>query len=511
LKVRRAPSDEGLAVVLVTRPDRQQARSLTGVRACRFRQRLDSSAVAALALLLSAIVVVAVLASVGSSLADPDVWWHVRTGRLILDTHAVPHTDPFSFTADRDSWVPTAWLSDASFALVWKVGGWEAIRVLRIVLAVAVAAALWLAARRRTDVPAPSAALAVALVMVTLQPFLRERPQVIAFLFVAWLAVVADNVLRGRMPPVLLCAGLGYLWANVHGMWILLPGILLLAGVLAWVDDRERVALAARCTSLAVLVGVLACLTPVGPRLAVWPLVVRNAAAPVTEWHPTVLDSRIGVPFACLVGVIVWSWARRDGSVSRGRALFVLSVTGFGMLAFRNVAPAAILLLPELTRGIRSLAKDWTPRSLPGTSWPLPAAVGALGVIGATLVAATSPLVSRDQPVRLAELLAQRPGELRVLNDYDVGGLITGLASPPAHVAIDGRTDMWPASYVREYVAATTGAADWRPLVDRLDPNAAVVLADSDLARGLVLERRWRVTAREGIWALLEPPSAEAP
>jgi hypothetical protein len=33
---------------------------------------------------------------------DPDYWWHLRTGHLIVDT-GVPHTDPFSFTAAENT------------------------------------------------------------------------------------------------------------------------------------------------------------------------------------------------------------------------------------------------------------------------------------------------------------------------------------------------------------------------------------------------------------------------
>ena len=26
---------------------------------------------------------------------DPDVWWHLRTGQLIIQNHGVFHTDPY--------------------------------------------------------------------------------------------------------------------------------------------------------------------------------------------------------------------------------------------------------------------------------------------------------------------------------------------------------------------------------------------------------------------------------
>ena len=37
---------------------------------------------------------------------DPDYFWHVATGRLILETGRIPIVDPFSFTWAGRPWVP---------------------------------------------------------------------------------------------------------------------------------------------------------------------------------------------------------------------------------------------------------------------------------------------------------------------------------------------------------------------------------------------------------------------
>ena len=43
---------------------------------------------------------------------DPDLWWHLRTGQLIVETGHVPHSDPFSFTRAGHAWVSHEWLSE---------------------------------------------------------------------------------------------------------------------------------------------------------------------------------------------------------------------------------------------------------------------------------------------------------------------------------------------------------------------------------------------------------------
>lgn len=456
------------------------------------------------ALLPAGAVVAAVVAWTGGSLADPDMWWHVRTGRWIIDHHVVPHTDPWSFTAPQGNWVPTAWLSDAAFAGVWHMGGYEAIRILRICLAASVVVALWLVARRYAS-SAAAAATGVALTLLPLMLFLRERPQVISYLFLAWLAVLIQDVLSGKSPPLARSVLLTFAWANLHGLWVLAPACVLGAGVLSWASDRRRVTLAARCTTVALLGWASAFLTPAGPRLGIWPFVVQRVAAPVTEWQRTAPLSTIGLPFLAILAIIVIRWARASEPVAPARIVLVLALAAFGLVAYRDVPPAAILLLPELVRPIGS-SRDVLPRAI---RLPRAAMVAlGVGVLAAVARSATTPTVSPTQPIRIAQDLANRQGELRVLNAYDVGGLLTGTASPPVRVAIDGRTDMWSESYVRRYVDALDGNDDWRTLVDELAPDAAVLPRESTVAKGLVAERGWQITFVDGSWALLEPPRA---
>jgi hypothetical protein len=56
-------------------------------------------------------------------MADPDAWWHLRTGQLILQNHAVFHSDPFSFTRFGQPWINHEWLSDVLLFGIYRVAG----------------------------------------------------------------------------------------------------------------------------------------------------------------------------------------------------------------------------------------------------------------------------------------------------------------------------------------------------------------------------------------------------
>jgi hypothetical protein len=51
-----------------------------------------------LALVLAAIAVALVLVGLAHGLTDADYFWHLTTGRLIVQSGSVPNVDPFSFT-----------------------------------------------------------------------------------------------------------------------------------------------------------------------------------------------------------------------------------------------------------------------------------------------------------------------------------------------------------------------------------------------------------------------------
>src|SRR6185436_10688312 len=52
-----------------------------------------------------------------------DHWWHMLTGRLILETGRVPAADPFSFTFQGAPWTNWEWLAGVVMFLAWSAAG----------------------------------------------------------------------------------------------------------------------------------------------------------------------------------------------------------------------------------------------------------------------------------------------------------------------------------------------------------------------------------------------------
>ena len=57
------------------------------------------------------------LCSAGNRLLiDPDTMWQITVGQWILDHHAVPETDIYSFTMRGQPWISTQWLAQVLYA-----------------------------------------------------------------------------------------------------------------------------------------------------------------------------------------------------------------------------------------------------------------------------------------------------------------------------------------------------------------------------------------------------------
>ena len=58
-------------------------------------------------------------------LLDPDTLWHITVGQWMLDHHAVPHTDIYSFTMRGHPWISMQWVSEVLYAEAYALFGWS--------------------------------------------------------------------------------------------------------------------------------------------------------------------------------------------------------------------------------------------------------------------------------------------------------------------------------------------------------------------------------------------------
>src|SRR5205807_1337850 len=171
------------------------------------------------------------------------------------------------------------------------------------------------------------------------------------------LAATVTVVERRRTPWLLV--PVVWIWVNSHGSFPL--GLAYVGGraVGEWFDDREVPLHTLRCLGTFAVGLAVSALNPLGPRLLAFPFVVeakRDVFKTVVEWHSPDFQSTEGT-FALLflVLALVILFRRR---VPWRDALPVVGFVAFGLLAFRNVPAAGVVLAPALGRALRVGPRD---------------------------------------------------------------------------------------------------------------------------------------------------------
>ena len=86
-------------------------------------------------------------------LGDAGIGWHIRTGQLILATHAIPRVDPFSSSMSGHPWFAWEWLYDALAGWLDSAMGLNGVVLFTALIIAAVFSwTYWLLLRRGTNI-----------------------------------------------------------------------------------------------------------------------------------------------------------------------------------------------------------------------------------------------------------------------------------------------------------------------------------------------------------------------
>jgi hypothetical protein len=164
-------------------------------------------------------------------IADPDIWWHLRTGQWVIEHAAVPTHDPFSSHGQSQPWIAYSWLFAVLVYGCHAALGLRGIVLVTVVLAYLVSLLLYHVIAQRIRSFWPAAAL-TALALLSLTVLFSPRPWLFSMLFSILTLEAILRVQEGRDTWRLWLLPVAYvLWANIHIQFIY--GLLLLG--LAWV------------------------------------------------------------------------------------------------------------------------------------------------------------------------------------------------------------------------------------------------------------------------------------
>lgn len=445
--------------------------------------------------------------------ADPDFWWHLRTGQLIAEAGAVPRADPFSFTKAGAPWIAHEWLTELLLFGLYRTGGYG---LLIFVFSLIITAAFLLVYLRSPARPYATG-FVVLLAALASAPIWGVRPQMVSLLFTAVFLFLLDIFQeKSRWQALLPLPLLTALWVNMHAGYLLGLAVvgLHLAGeiieILAVLFRRAKPSLRkAGLLAAALFACLLASLAnPNTWRILVYPfetLFSPSMMQFIQEWFSPDFHQPEWMPLAFLILALVAAplLARRPVSLTR-----VLLAVFFGFAALRSMRNAplfALTAIPLLAGQLAGLtAGSQTVREARRFSrWLNPLLLGfVLLAVGLRFVS-----VLQEQPQTEAKTYPQaavnwiaknRPGG-NLYNTYGWGGYLIWRLYPEYPVYIDGRADVYGDEFIYDYLRVYTGQPGWEAALDAADVRLALVEPGSGLANALRQAGGWEVVHEDAL------------
>lgn len=454
--------------------------------------------------ILIAAILLFITTAFNGGIDDPDTWWHLATGKYIVQTRSVPHTDPFSWTVAGKPWVTHEWLAEVFFYLAYAAGQFWG--VLSFLLA-AVSLLFLLYWRLLTAAKGPFfvAALVLLITGEMLYPFLELRPQVFSYvLYVAFLYLL-HHYEQGKNRLFLLPL-LMVLWANSHGSFFLGPALLLLYTCCGLVPLRhekltgqhhDKTALA-RLFLVLVLCVAAAALNPNGGKLLAYPFSTLGAGEMmdnIQEW----LSPNFHHPYNQLflvyyLGTFLLLLLTPQRIRLFDLALFLLC----GAAAFTHARFIAYALV------VNGLL--WANYCRPALRWKTPlkeavkyALIPALFALYAVILSGRTPPQNpvdyrfadpREYPVKALAYLKEHPLKGKMLNYYGWGGYLIW-NRPGEKVFIDGRADVYLPKVFADYRRITRLAPEAPALLEAYGIDYVLMPAAGALVQALRFSPDW--------------------
>lgn len=496
-----------------------------------------------------ATVLAAVFALAVAPAVDPDLFWHLATGRLIVRTHHVPLADPFSWTVPGRRWIAHEWLTEVAFHGLYRLGSWPA-----LVLSAAIVITLgWLVVHRTArnlGARAGWSGFMMALAALSSVHTWGVRPQMLSLLLsaAAMQRLQRWHVGLSRRVPWEL-AFMCLLWANLHGGFIF--GVVMVVifaigttletlvsprfaapfdvqlrggrAVRSGRDVADIWALAVACT-LATLV------TPNGLAGLLYPFTYlgNNASTRyVGEWFAPRFTNPQFWPFALLVGLAGLALVRGRRHLGITELGLMVPFCALGIQSVRNITLAAIICAPIVAtaftrrddvafeaRQTRLAAKRAWRATAPGarrdvTPQQATRIVGSfLGLAIVALIAfttgdlrvgATTSAQAKTQSPAAAQWLIAHPGG-HLLNHYNFGGW---LISHDIAVYVDGRPDMYGDAYMDQYVRMVSMKGDWRAEMASRSIDRVLMPPANGLLKVLRKDPSWQIQTEDAAAVLL--------
>lgn len=414
---------------------------------------------------------------------DNDLWWHLASGRVMVENKIFLRSDIFSHTVAGMPWVNFEWLSQILLYLAVKFAGLSAILYGKVVMGFVVLAVLAFVIDR-LGVKGSVHFWMVFTGFMVLKPRLYERIELVTLTllpFFVFLLAAARQFPAERLKKIpWILFGLLILWCNLHAGFIYGIGAAVLFSIGArWSGESPDYCRMLDRTLVLLLVAL--CINPFGVKITDVFIehLAQLFAGPqlIQEWAPLSVEAN---PFFWIL-FFVAGWALSIGFVRKSsQAKFwtpvVVVFLIWGTRYSRNAATTALIVLPFLADFFRTQKMDQKIRQ-------------ALWVGAIVLMAYLTPRILKSAPAGLLQENLFPIGACQFVqaqnirgtmyNTYHMGGYIEWALGMDRKIFMDGRYIFQPLlvehARLDGALFKNPRAEDWQIFLNRYGVDYAIV------------------------------------
>jgi hypothetical protein len=445
---------------------------------------------------------------------DPDIWWHLQTGRWMVVHGQLPDTDPFSAYGEDKPWVAYSWLFEIGMYGLVQLLGEQGILIYTLI-------GIWLTmlvlhriiGTRCTDFIHISTTLAVSI--IALAKMFAPRPWLLTMFFFAVTLEVVLSLREGRQSRWFWLLPVAYaVWANIHIQFIYGLGLLGLACAAPLLDRFLQPMIETRpmmewgslqwkkLIGLSLLCVLATLLTPHHIRLY---SIVVELAAQTGMWEYTqemqapafrsLADWAMLGMFSCAVALLGWRRSLSSFDVLLMCVAAVSAFRGQRDVWFLVLASIAILM-PQKTQE-SCTSHSIVPRGglVPILLVVVVCVIGILNYRGFS-EAKVEENTAKLYPVHAAAFVESQGYAGPLYNHFNWGGYLIWRL-PQFKVSMDGRANVHGDARIKQSIKTWNGESHWSEDLELDEAGVAIVQKNMALSSLLRLDPRFQLTYQD--------------
>lgn len=430
--------------------------------------------------LLILIVFFVVMIHLNKEIRDLDIWLHLKTGEQIVLNKEIPLNDSFSFTKEGQPWINHEWLFQLVAYSLYNQFGFDGLIVMQNIVFLAIFFVLLAMGLRNKNF----IFLSVLLYLLVLNISYRFtiRPDMFSALFL----VVFVYILMEKRRYLNMLPLLQVIWSNLHGFFFLGPLLILIFCL----KERKRQIWVVFLLSLFA--------TVINPQLvkgAIYPLTtvfgiakdrfifefVQELKKPIT--FQTLFNFKDWVFYKALIFISIFSF--RFNQKKFNLALFLLWMVFLlaSLLALRNIvyfALVSIIVIFYNTKQRLSYDSSFSNEKYEKNRFYYIGRYSLIFAFGFCMIKNAQMNIDcryfdfdkynfksclwgtslRNFPEKAVDFILKEKLPERMYNDFNSGSYLIGHTHPPRRVFIDGRTEFYGDSFLRNYKKVADGDED---------------------------------------------------